>query len=106
MPVYRGNDEIAKFMPSKQSFIDANHLSPEELADLLRQVSSDENEYQKYLAFRTKKLSKSFKTVALRSYTHPNAVCRLGYYYESKWKRSTNRNMPPVEKAELSLEDT
>lgn len=74
-------------MPSKQSYIDANSLSPKELAGLLEKISNNEIEYKKYLAYRTKKLSKAFKTVALRSYTHPNAICRLGYYYNSmkKW---------------------
>ena len=71
-------------MPSKQSYIDANNLSPKELAELLENLANNEAEYQKYLMYRSEKLSKGFKAVALRSFTHPNAVCRLGYYYNAK----------------------
>ena len=38
---------------------------------------ANENEYNKYFQFKNNKLSDNFARVTLRSYTHPNVLCRL-----------------------------
>jgi|MDTB01.2.fsa_nt_gb hypothetical protein len=80
VPVYRGARDVGRFMPSNDSYIDANDMSPRELADLLKRLSSDEGEYNRYFAFKDRALPKSFEDVALMSYTHPNILCRLCTY--------------------------
>ena len=77
LPVYRGANSIAKFMPSNDSFINANNLTPQQLADKLNRLSSNEEEYNKYFAFKKQPLSKEFEDMALMSYVHPNVLCRL-----------------------------
>lgn len=77
VPVYRGAPQIAQFMPSPDSFVDANNLTPEELAKKLKQLSSDEEAYNSFFQYKTKPLSTEFQQIALMSYTHPNVACRL-----------------------------
>lgn len=77
VPVYRGARQIAQFMPSNGSFINANGLNPAALSALLTRLSKDEGAYNKYFAFKTQKLPPEFEQIALRSYTHPNVACRL-----------------------------
>ena len=43
IPVYRGSPQISQYMPSPDSFIDANNLSPTELGDLMIHISNDES---------------------------------------------------------------
>lgn len=64
-------------MPANDSFIDANALNPRQLADLLLQLGTDQARYEAYLAFKQRPLSRGFKDMALKSYTHPNVLCRL-----------------------------
>lgn len=52
VPVYRGARQVAAFMPDNSSFIDANALSPANLAALLTRLSGDEKAYNKYFAFK------------------------------------------------------
>ena len=80
IPVYRGARDVGRFMPSNDSYIDANDMSPKQLADLLKRLSSNEEEYDRYFAFKNKPLPKSFEDIALMSYTHPNILCRLCNY--------------------------
>jgi hypothetical protein len=85
--VYRGTKGIMKFMPSKQSFINANTMTPKELATKLLVLEDKEEEYNKFLEYRKRKsLSNAFRSVALRSYTHPNVICRLGAHLHMKRK--------------------
>lgn len=42
VPVYRGSLSINKYMPANDSFINANSLSPLELANILKEIGSDE----------------------------------------------------------------
>ena len=84
VPVYRGAKDVERFMPSNSSFIDANDMSPKELATLLKRLSNDEQAYNKYMAFKQEPLPKSFEDIALMSYTHPNILCRLCDYAHEK----------------------
>ncbi len=80
VPVYRGTNSVYKFMPGNNSFIDANGLTPRQLADKLLALSKNEVEYEKYFSFKTEndgKLSAEFERIALMSYSHPNVMCRL-----------------------------
>jgi len=80
IPVYRGSSTVHKFMPSNSSFIDANILSPVQLAELLKRLAADETEYNHYLAFKKDPLPAAFEDIALLSYVHPNVLCRLCDY--------------------------
>ena len=77
VPVYRGAAQVSRFMPGNDSFIDANSLSPTELSRLLLRLKDDEAEYSRYLAFKRRPLPEGFVDVAMKSYTHPNVLCRL-----------------------------
>jgi len=77
VPVYRGAGQIARFLPSNDSFINANELEPAELAELLLRLKDDETAYARFFDFKKRPLPASFNQVALRSYTHPNVLCRL-----------------------------
>ena len=65
-------------MPSNNSYVDANNMNPLQVADLIKRLSdpSNEDEYNKYLAFKDKPLSTDFERIALMSYNHPNILCR------------------------------
>ena len=80
IPVYRGAKSIWKFMPSNDSFIDANDMSPDELVSLLTKLSNDETEYNKYFEFKKRPLTDSFKRIGRMSFTHPNVLCRYCEY--------------------------
>lgn len=92
IPIYRGTKSIYKYMPSNSSFIDANELNPKQLADLIKQINKDETAYNQYFRFKREPnkdveidekfypLSKSFIDVTLKSYIHPNVLCRLCEY--------------------------
>jgi hypothetical protein len=77
LSVYRGASGIHQFMPSNDSFINANNLTPRALADLILRVGADEQEYSKYFAFQQRPLSAEFQQIADMSYVHPNVVKRL-----------------------------
>ncbi|KAJ1439633.1 hypothetical protein B484DRAFT_427673 [Ochromonadaceae sp. CCMP2298] len=83
LSVYRGSPSIQRFMPSNSSmpsFVDANDLSPQQLADLLLRLSKDEKEYSTYFAFKQQPLSAQFTHMAMQSYVHPNVLCRMCQY--------------------------
>ena len=80
VPVYRGARNLGRFMPANSSFIDANDLSPKELAGILSRLASNEAEYNKYLDFKKEPISPQFEQIAQMSYTHPNVLCRMCEY--------------------------
>lgn len=81
-------------MPSNDSYIDANQLTPKQLADKIYFLANNELEYNKYFSFKqATKLSKEFENIALMSYVHPNALCRLCNYYYDKKKVAANSNI-------------
>jgi len=67
-------------MPSNSSYIDANNMTPKDLAKKIQFLAGNEVEYNKYFAFKAQPLSENFKQIALMSYTHPNVLCRLCEY--------------------------
>jgi hypothetical protein len=70
-------------MPSNDSFINANQLTPQELSAKIKYLLNNEKEYSNYFEFKKREMSKNFEKMALMSYTHPNVVCRLcDYYYQ------------------------
>jgi alpha-1,3-fucosyltransferase 10 len=87
IPVYRGAKRIDKFMPSDKSFINANNLTPRELADLLIKLTKDENAYNTYFEWKSKPLPKEFHEIGEMSYCHPNVVRRIcDYAFEQQKK--------------------
>jgi hypothetical protein len=78
-------------MPSSDSFINANNMTPEELASLLTSLSSNEEEYNKFMRFKNDPIPKYFEDVAFKSYTHPNAACRI-CDYANEMRNKTERN--------------
>lgn len=92
LPIYRGAESIMKFMPSKNSIINANQMTPKEIAELVVRLSNDEEEYNKYFTYRKEKLSDEFLEITQRSYCHPNVLCRLcDYAVEHKSKLANNK---------------
>lgn len=69
-------------------------MSPMELGSYLQFLNENEYEYNKYMDYRgsDKKLLKAFRFMTLRSYTHPNVICRLGDYLHSGGRRSSAQN--------------
>ena len=67
-------------MPGNNTFINANDLSAEELAKLLKQIGSNQKLYDAYFQFKDKPLSPSFKAIGEMSYTHPNVLKRICDY--------------------------
>ena len=55
-------------MPSNSSFVDANSLTPPQLAALLRRLAANRTEYEQYFLFKRQPLSKGFVQMALDSY--------------------------------------
>lgn len=64
-------------MPSPDSFIDANAYSPQELAQLLKDIAQDKTKYAKFMAFKHRPLPETFYQVTNRSYVHPQVVRRI-----------------------------
>jgi hypothetical protein len=87
--VYRGASTISRFMPSNDSFIDANDMSPQELAKYLKDLSQDESRYNHFMDFKQRPISTEFENIALQSYTHPNVLCRLCNYAWNKKRNQT-----------------
>lgn len=77
VPIYRGAPTIHKFVPSNSSFINANNLTPKQLATMIKKYESNEEEYNKFFAYKKEPLSQDFKEITLMSYNHPNVLCRL-----------------------------
>jgi hypothetical protein len=71
-------------MPSNASYIDANPMSPIQLATLLMKLAKNEQDYNQYLAFKNHPLSSEFLQMTTQSYTHPNILCRLCDYAATK----------------------
>ena len=80
VPVYRGTRGVHRFLPSNDSYIDANNISAKDLAAMLQNIGRSEELYNKYFAFKKKPLPESFKRIASMSYSHPNVLCRLCDY--------------------------
>jgi hypothetical protein len=89
IPVYRGAKRIHKFMPAENSFINANELTPRELADLMMKIAKDEKLYDSYFQWKEKKvLPKEFHEIGEMSYCHPNVVRRIcDYAFEQQEKK-------------------
>lgn len=80
VPIYRGSSTIDAFMPSNDSYINANALEPQKLAELIKSLSKDKDAYAKFFAFKSRPIAPSFADVALKSYIHPNVLCRFCSY--------------------------
>ena len=80
LPIYQGSSSIHKFMPANHSYINANDLNPQQLAEKLKFLASNEIEYNKYFEYKKVPLSQDFQEMALKSYVHPNVLCRLCEY--------------------------
>ena len=86
VPIYRGTDNIGSFLPAG-SYINANNMSPAELAKLVNSLAADEVAYNKYFEFKKKPIPPHFVEMASMSYSHPNALCRLCDYYRENSKQ-------------------
>jgi hypothetical protein len=86
VPVYRGSASIHRFMPSNDSFINANDLSALQLAQLLQRVAADPGLYAGYMGFKQRPLSPHFQHIAGISYVHPNVAVRICNFADS-WQQ-------------------
>eukprot|EP01039_Chlorochromonas_danica_P009570 gene9570-10577_t len=77
IPVYRGSPSINKFMPSDESFINANSLTPLQLATLLKEIAGNQDRYMQYMEFKKHSLPQSFLSITNMSYVHPNVAIRI-----------------------------
>ena len=75
-------------MPSPMSFIDANDMTPLQLATLLSRLSASKEEYEEYMSFKRRPLSESFANITVMSYAHPNVLCRLCDYAVEQREKS------------------
>ncbi len=80
LPIYRGASGIHRFMPGNDSFIDANKMNPKQLAAIVKELSQNEEEYNKYFAFKQRPIAQHFQDITDMSYVHPNVVKRLCDY--------------------------
>lgn len=87
IPIYRGAERISLFMPSKESYIDANKMAPHQVAAIVKKLENDEDLYNNYMAYKSKPISQQFHQIALDSFTHPNVMCRLCEYASRKKSR-------------------
>lgn len=84
VPIYRGTDSISSFLPAG-SYVNANGMSPPDLAKLVYSVAKDEALYNKSFAFKKEPIPEHFVKMASMSYSHPNALCRLCDHYAAKY---------------------
>jgi hypothetical protein len=89
IPVYRGSRSIYKFMPSNDSFIDANNMNPKQLADLLTQIGSDQKAYESYFTFKQRPIDPQFQSIVDMSYVHPNVLQRVCSYAHTQKQNSS-----------------
>jgi hypothetical protein len=75
--VYRGSKTIESFMPSNDSIINANLMTPLQLSIVLKNLQNNELQYNKFFEFKKNNLTKNFENIALMSYSHPNVICRF-----------------------------
>ena len=75
-------------MPSTTSFIDANDMTPIQLAALLNRLSGNKEEYEEYMSFKRLPLSESFANITVMSYAHPTVLCRLCDYAVEQREKS------------------
>lgn len=76
-------------MPGNHSFINANELDARSLAEKLLYLSTHELEYNSFFSFKNERVPAEFEAMALKSYTHPNVLCRLCDYFTSKSNLTT-----------------
>jgi hypothetical protein len=84
VPIYRGAPKISLFMPSDKSFIDANKMNANQIANMIKSLGNDEEKYNAYMKYKQEPLPESFKRITLQSYTHPNVICRLCEYAQKQ----------------------
>lgn len=77
IPIYRGAPGINAFMPSPTSFVNANILTPRQLADEIIRINASRNEYNTYFQFKQSPLPEEFYRISNMSYVHPNVVKRI-----------------------------
>ena len=59
-------------------------MTPKQLANVLKELSSNKAKYEEYLAYKKSELTKEFVDIAYQSYVHPLVGCRLCDYYQKQ----------------------
>jgi hypothetical protein len=77
IPIYRGAPGINAFMPSPSSFVNANVLSPRQLADEIIRINASRSDYDAFFQFKQSPLPEEFYRISNMSYVHPNVVKRI-----------------------------
>ena len=76
VPVYLGAPNVDRFAPGENAFIDVSRFSgPQDLAQFLRRLASDERAYREYFKWRESGFSTEF--VQLLSAASKDPFCRL-----------------------------
>lgn len=82
LPVYWGSSNMADFMPER-SFIDANSMTPQELANQLVWLNANSTAYAMYFDWKQQPLP---SVLINRSYESSHwTLCRACNYYMEKW---------------------
>jgi len=77
-------------MPSNDSFIDANELTPIQLATMLKDIAKSQTKYDAYFEFKKRPLSEQFQSIAAMSYVHPNVLSRICDYAHEHPRQEVN----------------
>lgn len=81
VPIYFGADNVERFIPHPSAYINANDFSsPRDLADHLKRVASDPEEYAKYFEWKKKPFTEDFLRVARLA--SRSVQCRLAMHLE------------------------
>lgn len=79
VPLYVGADNVDEFLPGDRCMINAaDFAGPRELAEYLRRLDADDNEYAKYMQWRSEPIRPSFIAKCERLRERPlHNLCRL-----------------------------
>jgi len=77
LPVYRGSSSVNMLLPHTNSIINANYMSPLELANYLREVASNDQMYQSYFEWKNIPASHNFTKVMEHSAHSFTSMCHI-----------------------------
>jgi len=80
LPVYRGSASIDMLLPHPRSIINANDMSPKELADYLKKVANDEALYNSYFDWKKEPVKPEFERVMEHCAHNWTSMCHICHH--------------------------